>query len=246
MTTETATTIPGMRADGLETEIEPSPIRPSGFASLVFGLLSILALLGRPLLLLPLLAFIFGLFALRPSPGGVKPLGRAPARVGLVLAAIFGAAGFFLPFFKGQVLGDQAAHFAGQFLNLVSAGEDEYAMQLIKSYVNRSVPEIPLRELYRREPAAVDAIAGFRDQEVIQVLHDAGPKAEWVPVAPPRLFTFQGFDRVELMMGERTERVSEEIEIVLEYRVDSKTQEGQWHVAFCDVYHEALVAKGAL
>ena len=54
----------GMQAEaGYEVDESAAPLRISGFLCLIFGLLSFAAILGKPLLVFPLIAFLFGMVA---------------------------------------------------------------------------------------------------------------------------------------------------------------------------------------
>lgn len=56
--------VPHMQAEtGFELDDSAPPLRVSGFICLIFGVLSFLCLLGQPILVLPLIAIIFGVFA---------------------------------------------------------------------------------------------------------------------------------------------------------------------------------------
>ena len=92
-----STLVPQMHAEtGFDQEDSAPPLRISGFICMILGALSIVSTLGQPLLVIPILAILCGLFALRRS-GGQTPVGTRPAMIGIVLAVGFGACGLFLP-----------------------------------------------------------------------------------------------------------------------------------------------------
>ena len=57
------------------------PLRLSGYLSLVLGLVSGFSFLAIPLLLIPVVAILIGLFTLRPSRQG-RPVGTTAALLG--------------------------------------------------------------------------------------------------------------------------------------------------------------------
>ena len=153
MTTESNTSSIGMSAEAGYGAVETAPLRISGFLALILGLLSVLSLLGPALLVIPILTLFFGFFALRKYDGPV-PVGVRPAIIGLVLAAGFGACGFFLPWMKTMTLGSQAEYFARQYLEVVARGELELAMELKKNYANRYMHNMSLKQHYEMTEGA--------------------------------------------------------------------------------------------
>lgn len=121
MTTHTFDpTVPRMQAEaGFELDDSAPPLRVSGFICLIFGVLSFFCTLGQPLLVLPLIAIVVGMFALRRS-GGQTPVGTRAAMLGMILAAGFGACGLFIPWMKTMTLGRQAEKFSRDYMEVVA------------------------------------------------------------------------------------------------------------------------------
>lgn len=231
----TTAEIPGLRADdGFQAGEEPNPIRFSGFVCLLLGLLSGFSLLGQPLLVLPVAALALGLIALRPA-GSRRPLGRTPAKVGIVLAVAFGSCGFFLPFFKAQTLGAQAEHFGRQYMELLSDGEVEYAMELRKDPRNRNPPTTPLKDLYGTSENAVGALEQFRRNTAVSILEEVEGDPEWVLVRPPRVFRTYDRDRVEMVWKDASGIVSKKFLLTMGYVISEETGDGQWRVLSLDL-----------
>ena len=210
-------------------ETQPAQIRFSGILSLIFGLLSPLCLLTPLLLFIPLIAIVLGAFALRPAQGP-KPVGQTAARIGLLLAVGVGACGFFLNHFRSQTLRSQAEYFGRQYLEIVAAGYDEYAVELKKPARTRSLPTTPLKELYQRDATAVESLTMFREEEATRHVQDAGPNTEWVLKDSPRVFRSRGTDRVETTWVDRSGNLSRPIRLDLEYVADQEAGQGQWSV----------------
>ncbi|MFG0266009.1 MAG: hypothetical protein ACF8AM_12800 [Rhodopirellula sp. JB055] len=118
--------VPKMGAEAGYEEVvveEVAPVRISAFIGLFIALTSFTAAVGKPMLVLPLLAIAFCLFALRKHSGATKPVGTTAARLGLILACLFGSMGFFVHYMKYRTLGDQATYFAQQYVELAANGE---------------------------------------------------------------------------------------------------------------------------
>ena len=220
-------TLGGSGDDGVG--LEPSPIRFSGIASLVLGMFSVIYLIAPPLVVLPMAAAAFGLFALRPS-GTAKPIGLTPARIGLVLAAGFGACGFFISHYRGQALGQQAEYFARQYLQLVAAGHDEYAVELRKPSAGRHVPSMPLKQLYQLDSKEFEQLDQFQATEATKLVQRHGDQLDWQLSRAPAVYRTRGIERVELRFEDRSGIVDRRLRLDLSYEVDWESGEGQWVV----------------
>ncbi len=132
---------------GFEADESTPPLRISGFLCLLFGVLSILSPIGRPMLVLPLISFVLGFVALKRSDDKAS-LGTRAALVGLVLAAGFGMCGLMLPMLKTMTLARQAEKFSRYYIEVIALEEDEFAMELNKDYVNRFPETMSLKEHY--------------------------------------------------------------------------------------------------
>jgi hypothetical protein len=229
---------------GFEIEESAPPLRVSGFLSLLLGSLSCLSLLGQPLLVLPLLAILSGLFALRRS-SGQTPVGTRPAMVGLVLAFGFGSCGLFLPMMKTWTLSKQAEQFSRYYLEVIARGNDEFAMELRKDYVNRLPLTMSLTEHYMADEAAARLLQEFREEGINETIRERGPGAEWILDRPIRIYYSYQREHAEVVWADPTGETSTLIQMFLQYRVDSKG-DGQWHVDVIQTYRERIVAEQVL
>lgn len=247
MTSDLTSAVPTMGAEtGYELDEQARvPLRITGFLCLLFGLLSAAALLGRPLLLLPIVAVVFGLIALRPS-GGQKPVGTMPAKVGLVLAVGFGFCGFFLPWMKTRTLGSQAAYFAQEYLELIAQDEVEMAMELRRDHVNRHLNSTPLDLYYQHNEDARVSLQRFREEDVYQAIRRAGPGADWQLVEPVRVYHEYGREKATTLWSDGGGVLRKPVYVILAYQVDAETGDGQWHVEACRIEQELLYAEPVL
>ncbi len=223
------TTVPQIHAEtGFESDESP-PLRVTGFICLVCGILSIFSPIGRGMLIFPVLAFVFGLIALRRSDGP-PPVGRRPAMLGMLLAAGFGMCGVMLPFLKSETLGSQAERFSRYYLEVIALGQDEFALELNKDYVNRFPETMSLKEHYYANDQSLQRFTEFRDSSVNEMIRQRGPGAPWVLDRPVRVYYSYRREHAEVVWMDPTGEVESKILMILEYRVDSKGQ-GQWNVA---------------
>lgn len=233
-----------MRAEaGFEPEEVQTPVRFSGFVCLLLGMLSILCLLGRPLLVIPFAALLFGLIALRPAPEG-RPVGTFAAQLGLLLAVGFGACGFFLPWAKNQTLGSQAEYFVGQYFELIRDEQWELVAELQRPPNARHLASMPLQEFYDVNDSGQESLDQLQMDDTLQEVRRAG--SDWQPARSPRVFTRWGRQMVETFWTDRAGLASEDIRVELEYSVDPQTDIGQWHVTEFHFDRERLVAESVL
>ncbi len=230
---------------GYDIDELQAPVRFSGFVCILFGLLSVFCLLGRPLLLLPLAAILFGAIALRRSDFGV-PVGTMAAKIGLLLAVGFGACGFFLPWSKVQTLGGQAEFFVKQFLELTGKGEWELVAELQKPYKDRFLPTMPLKEFYVVNTTAAENLVQMRENGVLEELHKQSEFTDWQLSQTPRVFTRWGRQMVDTLWVDKSGTNNQTLQVELEYIVDKQTDIGHWHVTLCQYHRERLVAESIL
>ena len=241
MTTENDVPVPRLGSEaGLDIVEDQKPVRVSGFICAALGVLSVLCLLGRPLLVFPFLAVAAGLFALRPS-GGVKPVGKTAAKVGVVLAIGFGSCGFFLHWFTQKQLGGEAAFFAQEYLEIIARGELEMAMELGRPHQSRNLETTPLKEHYSQDEQAQEALMRFRSSEVTTSIQSSGLKADWVLDRRPRVYERHGRQLVDLQWIDRTGTNDDTILMTMEYQID-EAGVGQWSVDSCRVSHPPVFA----
>lgn len=221
--------VPHMHAEaGYEVDESATPLRLSGFMCLVFGVLSIPCFLGRPMLVFPLIAFVLGFVALRRSDGPA-PIGTRAAMIGLVLAAGFGMCGFMMPWLKTVTLANQAEKFARYYMEVVALGEDEFAIELKKDYVNRFAETMPLQEHYSADESSYQNLVEFRDDSIHKVIRGRGRNAVWELDHPIRIYHKYGREHAEMVWMDPTGEVDSKVLMIMEYVVDPQGQ-GQWHV----------------
>jgi len=239
------TSVPQMHAEaGFEVDEAPPPLLISGFLCLLFGVLSILSPIGRPMLLLPLISFVLGFVALKRSEG-LSALGTRAALVGLVLAAGFGMCGLMLPLLKTMTLGSQAEKFARYYIEVVALEENEFGMELSKDYVNRFPETMSLKEHYEGSEDAYEHYMEFRDNSIHNVIRSRGPNAEWALDRPIRIYYSFGRQHAELVWMDPTGEVDSKIYMIMDYRIDPEGQ-GQWHMATVLPLTERHVAESVL
>jgi len=235
----------GMSAEaGFDGSDIQAPIRVSGFICLLLGLISALSFLAPAMLIVPFLATGFGFFALRRY-GVPKPVGIKAAYIGLILAIGFGMFGLGVPLFKKHTLGTQAEYFAKEYLKIVASGDDYYAMELRKDYVNRFMRSMPLAEHYETSENAKQTLEEYRDDSVRKMLMRAGPDAEWELDRSIRVYHSYGNDHADVVLVNYDEDSPRRIRVILQGQI-STDGEIQWHVETFMMYRERLVAESIL
>lgn len=245
--------VPSMGAEGGFEEFEgAAPLRVTGFVSGLLGILSIFSIAGRPALILPVLAIILGIIALRPY-GERKPVGRAAAFLGILLAVGFGSLGFCIPWFKSSTLGAQASYFSAQYIKLIQQDEAEYAFELSKSHVNRLPENLPLKVHYAEQAALKaaseeateesDEITQLREDGFYEIILNAGPDANWVLDGSPRVYHRYRIDKADVTWKNLSDPSQNPIVIVMVHVIDSKTGRAEWRVESSYVKSARLVAE---
>ena len=245
--------IPSMGAEGGFEEFEgAAPLRVTGFISGLLGVLSIFSIAGRPALILPILAIVLGIVALRPY-GDRKPVGRAAAYLGILLAVGFGSLGFCIPWFKSSTLGSQAGYFSAQYIELIQQDKAEYAYELGKGHVNRLPENMPLETHYAElaakkaanpdDDGEPDDVTQFRDGGVYDVILKAGPEANWVLDGSPRVYHRFGLDKADVTWRNLSDSAQKPIVIVMVYVIDNKTGQAHWRVDSSHVKTARIVAE---
>lgn len=247
---------------GYEADVNDSPLRVSGFISLILGLLSGFTIVALPMLSFAIAAVLFGMFALRKSDSKSLPAGTTAARIGILVAVLFGTWGVARYSFKQNTLGGQAEYFARQFVRVASNGNQIYAKELQKSYVNRYLKSMPLERSYELERLE-------RERQAEEYANSAGdtpasppPEEEdnttildlvkypvdhpWVLYRPVRLFNHYGRQKAEVVLASDTSEKPYRLMIVLEYLVHKETGTSEWHVEECMPFRKRIVAETVL
>jgi hypothetical protein len=237
--------VPKMHAEaGFEVDESTPSLRVSGFFCLLFGLLSFVSTMGRPMLVFPLIAFVLGAVALRRFDGPT-PVGIRAAMIGLVLAAGFGMCGLMLPWLKTRTLAKQAELFSRYYMEVIALEQDEFAMELNKEHFNRFPETMSLKEHYHADQQAYQRLVEFRDNSIHKTIRSRGVDAEWVLERPIRIYYSYQREHAEVIWMDPTGQASMKIRMVLDYRVDPDGQ-GQWHVASATPLSQAYVAEAVL
>tara|TARA_A100001391_G_scaffold163267_1_gene122714 strand:- start:190 stop:909 length:720 start_codon:yes stop_codon:yes gene_type:complete len=229
------------------SEDDVPPFRASGLICLVLGLLSASALVAWQMLILPLAAIAFGVFALRKSDGP-KPAGTTAAVIGLVLASCFGAGGITIPMAKRSTMASQAEYFGREYLELIGRGDVELAAELRKEARNRQVKGMNLREAYRAEQIA-SASKGEEDQHSNaeqDAIELAGPDIQWELAERPRVYMHYGIERVETIWFDPSGTVKEKVVVELQWSPDEAKNIANWHVNNFHFYRDLIFAPSVL
>ena len=238
--------VPSMGAEaGFDVSEVHVPLRLSGYLSLVLGLLSAFSLLAIPMLLIPVLALVIGLFTLRPSRQG-RPVGTTAALLGILCAVGFGACGASVAWFKQKTFGDQAEYFARQYFDVVARGQNELAMELKKDFVNRFSEDMSLQTFYATHPESATALAEFESDVLNTEIREVGPGGPWQLTKAPRVYQKYGHDRVDLFFVNPTNPKARPIEVIMECKTDPRSGEAQWHVHQIQYLMKALYAESVL
>lgn len=242
--TDDAAPVARMNAEAGYEEVEQvTPVRFSGFICLILGLISAVAMLGLPALVVPAVALLFGLVAVRPY-SSEKPVGVTPAKVGLVLAILFATAGYVLPYMKTRTLGGQAKVYTRQYIEVIAREYDEFAMELNKDFRNRFNATMPLEDYYQQgNEDAVQALREFRGNQAHAIMRKLGPDAEWVLDRPVRVYKTYGVEKAEVVW--RSKKSGQMVQFFMQYLIDPNDV-AQWHIEHVQQYRERIVAESVL
>lgn len=239
--------IPRMGAEAgyqLISEEDVPPLRASGIVCLIFGMLSFWAAVAWQMLIIPILAIVFGVIAMRKW-GDVRPAGTTAAVIGLLLASGFGALGVMIPVMKQQTLGKQAEYFAHEFLELCGNGEKELALELQKPVGNRQLGTMNLEKAYEEDEVAREQMEGASGGIVDQIIA-AGPDVDWQLAQPVRVFVQYGTEKADTYWIDPSGTIDQKVQILLEWHPDETNDTGQWHVALFQFHRELIVAPSVL
>lgn len=221
---------PAMSVEGTpELELPTTPIRASGFVALFLGLISFVAVLGAPLIIVPIVAVAFAMFAMRPY-GEERPVGVAAAWIGLFLAIMFGVWGYTERQLKISAMSNQATRFAGEWLNLVGQGNVELAVELQIHPSRRQPTSMPLADYYRRGQEAITLLTQFKEQEPIPKLLELGTKPNWEPAGPPKVYQQYGRELTQTIWRDASGGYPNVVKIVLEYLQGDSSDKAHWKV----------------
>jgi hypothetical protein len=233
-----------MQDEGEYQAVEGSRgFRVTGLICLLFGLLSGLTFLGKPLVFLPIVSLFFGLIALRKYTGE-RPTGVRAAKLGLSLAALLGVTGFANLQFQRATLCRQAEKFAMDYLSAMAHGEHEVCMQLHKAPGSRSTA--PLKNLYGTGEDAKREQENYFDSGLAKSVEELGPDAQWKLSRPTRMeATYIGVPQFEVVVVDQAGKLTVDCQIFMRFARDPQGNP-QWYVYHSQPYRELLVSKGLL
>ncbi len=244
---------------GYEAEVDDSPLRISGFIALLLSLLSGFTIVAIPMVGFAIAAVLCGMFALRKSDSQSLPVGTTAARIGILVAVLFGTWGVGRYAFKRDTLGSQAEYFARQFLRVASSGNEIYAKELQKSYVNRYLVTMPLEETYELERLRIErqmreaqergeefSPPGAEDDTTVTDLVKYPVDQEWVLFRPVRIFNHYGRQKAEVVLATDHTESAYKLRIVLEYLVHKDRGTSEWYVETCLPFRKRIVAESVL
>ena len=238
-------TMLGMRlGSGFELEEETPPLRVSGFICLIFGLLSGICIIFKAMLLMPIVAILFGLIALRKYDGP-RPAGTRVACVGMFLSVAFGVCGYTVEMMKHATLGRQAEEFAGQYMELIALGHDEHAMELQKEWYNRLSTDMNLADHYLSDQRIAEQLVQFKTDAVNRELKRRGSGAEWTLEQPTDVYYQYGQEHAEVVWSDPSGDSEMKIQMFMDYKIDSKGL-GQWQMKTVQPLRRRLVADSVL
>ena len=242
MTTDKPSLIGMGTEPGFDADHAVEPARVSGFLALILGLISAISFMATPLLLFPVLAVVFGMFALRRCEG-TAPLGTGAARLGLILAVGCGTFGYAVTKFKSDALHSQAERFSLEYINLIANGNFLLARELQKKYSYRLPPSMSLQDYYDSNPQAQSSLVTFENMPLNQYIRQFGPNANWTLEQPIRSDYHFGREHVEVVW--RGPDGNERIQFLLEFQLDPQGV-GQWHAETVQRFRDRIVAERIL
>lgn len=200
------------------------PLRWSGMVALVLGVLSFTAVVAVQMVFVPAAAILCGVFALRPHRGPT-PVGTRPAVLGLILASGFTVCGLMLPWLKHNHLASEAEHFSRQYLQLVTAGDLPFAMELRLPPGQRQMPDTDLDAYYKRLDATSgdEKIAGYAafvkqtEEGVFGEISQHGDSLQWELVKPPATYQEFSAQRALTIWRDRSGKVTRDVAIELQW-----------------------------
>ena len=148
----TTTTQPVFTDTELPAEELSGPFRPSGLLCLILGIVSASALASPSLLIIPVVAILIGVFALRPARDrSLPPSGRGLAVLGIGTALFFASWSWSYFNAKTNFLVQDGRSFAVQWLETLRHGPTEYAFELTQLKAARQMESMPLEQYYTPE-----------------------------------------------------------------------------------------------
>ncbi|MEO1525190.1 MAG: hypothetical protein AAFX06_07120 [Planctomycetota bacterium] len=241
---------------GYEVDEDSTPLRVSGFLALITALIGGFGVVAPPMGFFAVAAIGFGVFALRKSDSVNAPVGTTPARIGLVLAVLFGSCAIARPLIKQYTLARQAEYFARQFVSVASSGNEAYTAELHKSYVNRFLKSMPLERQYQEQREQFNKMRTREDGagtsaeppelSSISLVSAYPPDHEWVLDRPVHVYHHYGRRMAQVVLAADDSKNPYRIMIILEFLVHKDRGTLEWHVDTFQTYRDRLVAESIL
>ncbi|HTN75155.1 MAG TPA: DUF4190 domain-containing protein [Pirellulaceae bacterium] len=156
--------------------------------ALVLGVASSLALTYWLLWVLPMIAVVVAIVALRAidTPGS-NLTGRGFAVIGLVLALIFGLWAPTRAYTRQQHIYSQARPFADEWLELIRTGQLREAHQLTLRQAERQLTGVDLAEFYAKSSEAKGEYDRFATERFLKKLAEQGDRVTYTYVGGAEL-----------------------------------------------------------
>ncbi|WP_417749574.1 hypothetical protein [Rosistilla oblonga] len=167
-------------------QLQSHPLRVSGIISMLLGLISVVALAGPYMWIVPILAIAAALIALRPSK--LPYAGRSFALVGLGLAIFFGSWAVAAQNAADQIQLQTAKRFAQNWLDSFKTGEVEFCFEMSLAERDRLYKSVNLSRYYAEKtepdenadmPPSGPVFSDFITQPLVKTLINADKKPEW-------------------------------------------------------------------
>lgn len=211
-------------------------ISVAAILSLVFGATSALALAHWLLWVLPLVAIVLALVALRQIQAEDSNLtGRNLAILGILLALVFGVWAPSRLISRQNHLYRTARQYSDEWLELIRIGKVQEAHQLTLHETQRQAPGGSLASYYEARQDDKDALKGFLDRKVTKKLIALGDKATYTYAGgggvPAPQFSVQTV-RVNYVArwNENGKEREMPITVVLQRNLDEKTKDFLWNI----------------
>ena len=230
---------------GFEDDEKIAPFRVSGFVCLLLGMASVLSFVAKPVLIIPMMAIAFGLFALRRCEGGT-PVGTTAAKLGMLMAVGFGAYGLGMPMFKQRILGERAEYFAREFIELIAKDKILYAAELQKKHPNRFLKTMSLEEHYKSNPTAEENLERSAAMQLSGKLQEIGAGANWKLSEPVKVYVKYGRQEAEVVLRNDDLTRPLIIQVVLELIDSKQTGAYEWSVNLFQEQRSRIVAESVL
>lgn len=177
----TTTTQPVFTDTELPSEESVGPFRPSGLLCLFLGIVSASALASTSLLIIPAIAVLVGLFALRPARDqSLPPSGRGIAILGIGVALFFTSWSWSYFNAKTNFLVQDGRTFAVQWLETLRHGPVEYAFELTQPKGARQMESMPLEQYYTLEnQIPFEQFDTFRRGDAVSAVKSATTDPVW-------------------------------------------------------------------